>query len=211
MILLSSDLELRDRLISDPDSHWPDFWHQFGALIKGRIRAFRLSREDFEDVLQDISLHLIKNNCATLRNWDPSRSSLSSYLKVVVSSRCLDYIKSQFYKEMHNPKILPTETDDGLDLLEIIDSGEKDPSERLQLLRLSAAVDQVLNGMCKNKLLKPVDRQLILLRAYGLSFKEIGVITGMREGTLMTRFSRLRSIVSDRLQQAGIGPEVTED
>jgi RNA polymerase sigma factor (sigma-70 family) len=199
-----TDEEIRNLLIQDVKKGWSKFWLAYGGIIRGRVRAFHFSKEDTEDVLQDISIHLLKNDCKVLRTWDSTRSSLSAYLNVVAATRCLDFLKTGYHKYTVRKVGHSTDKQVEVDPMTLLEADEKSPAERLQLLQLGETINKCLRKLCEHDHLKPMDRNLVQLRALGHSFAEIAEILGIQEGNAVTRFSRLRAQLRETLTQAGV-------
>lgn len=199
-----SDEELRDLLLRDPKSGWPEFWKVFGPLITGRIHAHRLSQMDAQDLVQEISYHLIRNDFQLLRAWDPTRSNLSAYLSVITTSRCVDYLRSSWSNYTRRKVEAAEAPSDSPEGTAPQSSGPTTPADWCRNRELVEALRGCLERLQRAGRLKPLDCRIVELRARGVSFKDIAETLGISENNANTRFSRLRPELRACLARAGI-------
>jgi DNA-directed RNA polymerase specialized sigma24 family protein len=147
---------------------------------------------------------LIKNDFKVLRSWDSARSSLAGFLSVVAATRCLDFVRTSFHRYTQKKNEPGPECSEGFDLLDFLESDEKTPDERLHLLQVAETLGKCLEDLCQSNHLKPIDRQLVELRAMGMEFKEVAKILGIQDGNAMTRFFRLKEQLVASLEKAGV-------
>lgn len=201
-----SDEDLRELLIRDPRSGWPEFWKIHGPMITARIQAHRLSRTDAQDLVQEVSYHLIRNDYQLLRAWDPSRSTLSAYLSVITTSRCLDYLRSSWSSYTRRKWVASDSSSDTSDPLLDQCAPTPTPAEWSQNRQLVEALNGCLERLRKSRRLKELDCRIVELRSEGRTFREIAEHLGLSENSAMTRFFRLRPDLRACLTRAGIDP-----
>ena len=198
--------EILEQLFSSAQQGWPRFWSAYGEVIRRRVGRFRLSAQDCEEVLQNVSLRLIKDDFKILRRWDATKCSLEGYLSVVATSTSLDFLDSSFAAygmKKWNPPLVELSSD-GEDFVSAIPDREDNPAERLQRLQVEERVHETLERWNREGSLKDEDLILITQRLHGLSFREIAEILGLSQMNAITRFSRLRKGLALRLREAGI-------
>lgn len=66
-------------------------------MLRGVVRRI-LARRGLpldleEDLLQDIFVSLLKDDCAALADWDPDRGTLDAYLRFYARSRAIDQLR----------------------------------------------------------------------------------------------------------------------
>lgn len=175
-------------LYDNPNKGWPPFWLAYGQVVKRGIGRFRFQPDDRADVLQEITFHLVKDNCKFLRKWDPDRGALGAYLWVKTYSVCLDY-----KRKMKDHQ----EFDDN--------SGDNDHSPIIpfRIRELLEVFLRVLNQWSREGL--PVkDRILIEGRLDGKEYSDIAEKIEISKDNATTRFSRLRKDLRKRLENAGL-------
>lgn len=68
-----------------------------GPMLRGVVRRILLRRglalDLEEDLLQDVFVSVLKDNCAALAAWDADRGSLDVYLRQFARSRAIDQIR----------------------------------------------------------------------------------------------------------------------
>jgi RNA polymerase sigma factor (sigma-70 family) len=200
------DEELCERLIQCPSEGWPLFWKLKGGSILFRVRSFHLSREDEEDLVQEIAYALVKNDFQVLRGWDPARSSLSTYVSVLAASRCLDYCRKEFHR--HRKALVSIDSDDPSEdqLMVFLESSDPTPSERLHRLQVADTLMKCIDEVVGRRKLGEMDARILRLRILGQNFREIGNLLGVSMSYAMTRFSRIKEKLAEKLVSAGVRP-----
>lgn len=195
-----SEFDLEE-FLKNPLEGWETFWTLYGSCVKRAICKFNLTREDTEDILQEATVRLIKDDFEALRKWDKHRSSLCAYLHVIARSVSLDYLKSSFHQ--YNQKKIKTkeEPDREISCLDFLMDPNLTPDEFLQKKEVIRGVWKCLHEWSD---LKDEDRDLLYLRFMGVPFRKISKIKNIKENALMTRFSRLREELRRRLEDGGI-------
>lgn len=200
----SLECSLRDQLLEDPEIGWPLFWDAYGRDVLSRVHRFRLSPADQEDAVQEVIFHLVKNHFAVIKNWDSSRCRLRTYLSLVVTSRMIDYLRSDFSKYSARKVSQPPPGENVRDLLEDLPSEEISPEERVHRIQVASALELCLQKLTGQGILKQVDCNIVQMRGNGMPFKEISQVLGMTEGSVAARFSRARERILKALSNAGI-------
>ena len=84
-------------LLGGDKAAWDQFVARFAPIIYAAIRrAFAAAAwrfDDSEDVFQDVFLRLSRDNFRLLRNYDPARAVLSTYLTIVSRSVALNAMR----------------------------------------------------------------------------------------------------------------------
>ncbi len=91
------DMDLERCLQGDKEG-WDAFVRRVAPIIfraVARVLARHGRIEECEDATQDVFVRLIKDDHRLLRSYDPSRSSLSTWLTVVARSTALDLLRRQ--------------------------------------------------------------------------------------------------------------------
>jgi RNA polymerase sigma-70 factor (ECF subfamily) len=85
------------RLIAGDADAWSEFVARFSSAIFGAVintlRKAGFSSDDGVDIAQDVYVRLCKDNYHLLRQFDPQRASLRTWLGVVSSSTAIDYLR----------------------------------------------------------------------------------------------------------------------
>lgn len=186
--------EILNLLFTDPNRGWGPFWSAYGEVVKNRLWRFRFRPDDCADVLQEVTLRLVKNNFQILRKWDSSRGKLEAYLSVISASVCLDFIRKtkEFLEEGE----------------ELVDP-KPGPSGPYRVKELEGILFQVLERWSQEGLSES-DRELIEGRFKEREYSEIAEDLGITVANAMTRFSRLKESLRKRLENAGIVGEDLE-
>lgn len=93
------DLDLVQRLIDGDTEAWERFVDEFSSAIFGAvINTLRRSGhgpDDSNDVAQDVFVRLCKDDCRLLKQFDPKRAGLKTWLGVIASSVTIDHLRKQ--------------------------------------------------------------------------------------------------------------------
>lgn len=72
---------------------------RYGAMLRGVVRRILLrhglSPDLEEDILQDIFVSLLRDDCAALASWDPARAPLDTYLRLWARSRAVERLRAR--------------------------------------------------------------------------------------------------------------------
>ena len=95
----AEDGRLVARLVGDEASAWSELVERFGPVVYGAInktlRRYNRNGDDAGDIAQDVFLRLCQEGCRLLRQYDPARASLSTWLTVISVSGTIDFLRRQ--------------------------------------------------------------------------------------------------------------------
>ncbi|MCB9783775.1 MAG: RNA polymerase sigma factor [Candidatus Omnitrophica bacterium] len=194
---------LRDSLIKEPHHFWLVFWEKYGRLICSKVNSFHFSADDAQDVLQEISLYLLREDFKVLRNWDPKRSRLSTFLCVIAVSRCIDFKKKRDRSRNREVTSAGSESEE-TEILDLMQSEDPSPEDRLQRVEKTEMVINAIHDLCQNGKIKPIDRQILQLRLLGKPAQEIATLVDMNESAVNKRFFRAKQVLVARLENLGL-------
>jgi RNA polymerase sigma-70 factor (ECF subfamily) len=85
------------RLIANDTAAWSEFVDNFSGAIFGAVvntlRKAGYGPDESTDVAQDVFVRLCKDNHRLLKQFDPDRASLKTWLGVVASSTTIDHLR----------------------------------------------------------------------------------------------------------------------
>jgi RNA polymerase sigma-70 factor (ECF subfamily) len=137
------------------------------GLIYKASRIYTDSREDQEDLYQEIVLQLWKS----FENFR-GEAKITTYMYRVAMNTAIGFLnKSKRQQHIVRKVTLP-------DLQEEVDVASKERSQRLH-----GAISQ----------LNVIEKGIVFLFLEGNSYSEIGIITGFTENNVGTRMSRIKS------------------
>lgn len=201
-----ADEQLVSLILSSPDEGWRNFWDTHGRFIQRIIGRFDLCPEDIEEVRQEVCHSLIKDNYKILRAWDSEICSLRGFLSVITAHAVSNYFRSSFHRFNLKRVDLERDTEDRVEVHSGFMAASFSASERLYRVQVTRFLRKSLDEWVAREKLSPTDRELVLLRMRGLSFKEISALTGMTTSHATVRFTRLKPLLKKRLEEAGICP-----
>lgn len=157
------------------DKHKNLVWHLVLRLIN--------RREDAEDLCQDIFIRVFKD-IGKFRG----ESKLSTWIGTIAYHTCIDYLRKR-----GREKLFPTDDMGKVSLGKMVE--EKVPGN-VDKLYVKQIVHKIIEEM-------PVHYRTVitLYHLEDMSYKEIGQITGMPEGTVKSYLNRSRQILRDRVIQ----------
>ncbi|HSR70788.1 MAG TPA: sigma-70 family RNA polymerase sigma factor [Kiloniellales bacterium] len=95
---MSDDLVDLDRLMAGDKPAWDRFVGRFSAVIYAAVNR-RLGpagrHDEAEDVAQEVFIRLCARDYRLLRNYDPARAKLSTWLTVIANSAAIDHLRRQ--------------------------------------------------------------------------------------------------------------------
>jgi RNA polymerase sigma factor (sigma-70 family) len=201
------DQKLRDRILASPEEGWNDFWEAQEGFIHRIIGRFKLSPEDSEEVRQEVCHALIKDDFKVLRRWDPDRCSLRGFLSVIAAHSVANFYRSSFHRFTLRKTNTPGDSEVSEDYYSSLMVATFTATERLYRAQVIGFLRKSLDEWVSQEKLCAADRNLILLRLQGLSFREISTLIGITTNHATVRFSRLKPLLRKRLEEAGIQPE----
>ena len=202
-----TDEEIRNLLLAHPEEGWKPFWDRHGRFISQMIQRYRLHAEDSEEVLQEVSFRLIKDNLRLLRSWDPRRCMLRGYLAVIISSTCRSYLRSLRRRNFKNRFL--SQNDPAIAsffMLELPDSGPS-PLDLLHRQELTLLLWDCLDSSERSGIVKCRDRLLLEMRLNGANTLQIAQRLGISQGNAAIRYHRLKKVLKERLMQLGLRTE----
>jgi RNA polymerase sigma factor (sigma-70 family) len=87
------DVENLAGLISGDKAAWDSFVTRFAGLILAAVRRVVGPEVDVEDIAQDVFVRLCKDDYRLLRQYDPTRAALSTWLTIVARSVAHDALR----------------------------------------------------------------------------------------------------------------------
>jgi RNA polymerase sigma-70 factor (ECF subfamily) len=94
---------LPDALLNGDRAAWEGFVRRYGGLIVAAVRGVATTYGDIEDLTQEVFVRLCKDNFRLLRNYDPARAGLSTWLTIVARSTARDSLRRR------RPEAVPIE------------------------------------------------------------------------------------------------------
>jgi RNA polymerase sigma-70 factor (ECF subfamily) len=155
----------------------------FGAAIERLARSYEADSDKRRDLLQEIHLAMwrsfehFQHQCS-LRTWIYRVAHNVGATHVVRDRRS----KSRTFVSIDDVASLPASGESGAAL-----------DRRATLDRLYTFI----------QLLKPLDREVILLYLEGMDAASIGEITGLSAGNVATRIHRIKSVLASRFNEGG--------
>jgi RNA polymerase sigma-70 factor (ECF subfamily) len=162
-------------------------------LIKYKDRVFNLcyrflgDYDEAEDISQDVFVKVYN-----ALNKFGFRSSFYTWLYRITLNTCKNRVNSLAFKKAK--KNVQLENNENSELMKISEEGNN-PAVQLERKERGRLIQQAINK------LPPGQKTVIILRDIeGLSYEEIGNITGKRLGTVKSRLSRARLDLNKRLK-----------
>jgi RNA polymerase sigma-70 factor (ECF subfamily) len=151
-------------------------YSQHVAIVWKTAHAFAVSKEDRDDLFQEILISLWE----ALPNFE-SRAKLSTYVYRIAHRRALNWKRSQWRYEN---KLARYEQD-----FPGLGAAHSDPSAQARLDWLYRAIND----------LRPVDRTICLLYLDGVSYREMAEIVGLTEDNIGIRVHRCKQQLANQL------------
>jgi RNA polymerase sigma factor (sigma-70 family) len=199
-----SDEELRNRVVNQPEQGWSELWERYGGFISAVVRRYSLHTEDSKEILQEVSLRLVKDNLHLLRSWDPGRCVLRGYLAVVTSSVCRSYLRSAY---RHNSRLRFLSRDDpgaASQLIPFMYDPTPSPLEHLHRENLETLLKDCFDAWERAGELRHEDRLLLEMRLGGANNLQIARELGISQGNAATRYHRLKQALKRQLSNHGV-------
>jgi RNA polymerase sigma-70 factor (ECF subfamily) len=83
------------RLIGGDQTAWGSFVARFAGLVLAAVRRVVGPQGEVEDISQDVFVRLCKDDFRLLRQFDPDRAALSTWLTIVARSVAHDAIRKR--------------------------------------------------------------------------------------------------------------------
>jgi RNA polymerase sigma-70 factor (ECF subfamily) len=84
---------LPDALLRGKKAAWDAFVRRYGGLVVAAVRGVAMAQAEVEDLTQEVFVRLCKDDFRLLRNYDPERASLSTWLTIVARSTARDGLR----------------------------------------------------------------------------------------------------------------------
>ncbi|MBF0442511.1 MAG: sigma-70 family RNA polymerase sigma factor [Oligoflexales bacterium] len=155
---------------------------QYDAQIKRQVAGFEKNKELAKELYQEILIN-IYNSIPKFNN----QCSLKTWIFRVTQNGCINHSMKKCRTRSH--------TLFSLEELTLV-SNEKNPEERLSQTQDLSKIQEILDMM------KPLDRQIMLLFLEGLEHGEISAITGLTVSNIGTKISRIKNMINKNLLEA---------
>jgi RNA polymerase sigma-70 factor (ECF subfamily) len=80
-------------LIQGHKAAWDRFVHRYAGLILSAVRRVVGGEGDIDDIVQDVFVRLCKDDYRLLKQFDPARAGLSTWLTIVARSAARDAVR----------------------------------------------------------------------------------------------------------------------
>ena len=84
---------LPEALLRGEKAAWDAFVRRYGGLVVAAVRGIAAGQSEIEDFTQEVFVRLCKDDFRLLRNFDPARASLSTWLTIVARSTARDGLR----------------------------------------------------------------------------------------------------------------------
>ena len=173
-----SERRLAARLARGDETALKEIEAEYAGMMRGYLRQMLRDSSSSEDVAQQVMLEVWQRRAS----FDPSRSSLSSWIMMIAKSRAIDLMRRQV-PEPHDPAVTATLVDRG--------ASEQDPADELaEQWRMAHLLT----------LLPRDEAEILRMRFHDeMSQSEIAAATGIALGTVKMRMvsalGRLREMI----------------
>lgn len=93
------DLRLIRAMAGGDAAAWSDFVDRYAPVIYGAVaktlRKHGRDADEAADVAQDVFVRLCKSECRLLRQYDPAKAALSTWLTIIATSTAIDHLRKQ--------------------------------------------------------------------------------------------------------------------
>ena len=86
------------KLLGGEKAAWDRFVQGHAGVIFGAVRGQLVPagrNDDVEDVVQEVFLKLCRNDFKLLRNYDPARAKVTTWLTVIATTTAIDHLRKQ--------------------------------------------------------------------------------------------------------------------
>jgi len=106
---------------------WEAFVRRYAGLVVAAVRGIARETTEVEDLVQEVFLRLCRDDFRLLRNYDPTRAQLSTWVTIIARSTARDALRR------HRPVVVP---------IEAVPEGQLavDPVEPVRPLKLPEAL-----------------------------------------------------------------------
>jgi RNA polymerase sigma-70 factor (ECF subfamily) len=174
---VDQDLELLQRCLSGENSAWEALLRVYTRKIYNFCYRFTGRAEEAEDLTQEVFIKIFQ----TLRSFDASQGSFSTWLHRVARNHLVDH-----YRRTRKDRVTASIEDD-LETIQEKPSPGADPAGHLEVRERK---EQLQRGLDR---LSPDLREAVVLRdLHDLDYLEIAKVLGVPEGTVKSRINRGR-------------------
>jgi RNA polymerase sigma factor (sigma-70 family) len=197
-------MDLRESVLEDPEQGWKDFLAQYSNLFHSLIRRFPLSTEDREEIYQDLCAGLLRNSVKSLREWDPEKGSLSNYLAVITVNTARSFLRSRFHQDNQRTRSATPPHPDCPNLFEMLENPTRTVRDRLDRLQLIEMLEATINRLAAEGKIRLEDRDILVLRLSGLTYREIEDRLCIQANTQSRRLNRIKVVLQRALEAEGM-------
>ncbi len=86
------------KLLNGEKAAWDRFVRDHAGVIFGAVRGQLVAAgrsDDVEDVVQEVFVKLCRNDFRLLRNYDPQRAKVTTWLTVIATTTSIDHLRRQ--------------------------------------------------------------------------------------------------------------------
>lgn len=183
-----TDAELMARVANGRREALSQLYERYASLLLALALRILHNRQDAEEVVQEVFIYAWRR----ARSYDPSRSSVSSWLVVITRSRSLDRLRSA-----RRLASMQAEVE------RVGDSSATPPAEGFFQVLTEQRAERLRRALSR---LPPPQRQVLEYSYYrGWTQKQVAERTGVPIGTVKTRtflaMKKLRRELSDDIRQ----------
>lgn len=173
---------------ADPRPGWDEVAERYGPRIRKIAYQFTNDPHEAEDLTQDVFVRVLRN----LDRYRPG--TFDGWLYRITRNLFLNRLRRQTTVALE-----PLATDDA----DLPPSADPGPDEVVETDALSARLEAALATLPEE-----FRRAVVLCDVVGLSYEEIGAVTGWPLGTVRSRIHRGRRSLREVLEDADVVPEV---
>ena len=174
---MDQDLDLLKRCLTGEDSAWEALLRAYTPKIYNFCYHFTGRSEDARDLAQEIFIKIFQ----TLRTYDASQASFSTWLHRVARNHLVDH-----YRRTKRDR-MTSSVEEELTVLEETPSHAAGPSRYVEAQERKALLQQGLDQ------LSPDLREAVVLRdLHDLDYAEIAQVLSIPQGTVKSRINRGR-------------------
>jgi len=182
-----SDAELVEAIATGDQDALSELFDRFGGTLQGLATRILHNPEDAEEVLQEVFVHAWNH----ADRYDPSRSSVSTWLVMIARSRAIDRLRSRKVSDRTTTELQREKSNEHTSPAGVANVLEEERRKRVR---------EELGH------LPPEQRQVLDLAFYGgMSQSEIARTTGIPLGTVKTR-----TLLAMKKLRKALGDEVSE-
>ncbi|MGH7963211.1 MAG: RNA polymerase sigma factor [Candidatus Binatia bacterium] len=178
---------------------WAALIEQYKRLVWALLGKFaNLSLPEKEDLFQDVFVVLLDKGLKSFRG--STTYEFRSYLKIITANEAKSYLRRHGRRfEVLDPFLLTDETEG-----ETLSSGARsvDPAPGPEELVAQQEVWQRVR-LCLQDI-SPLDQEVFWMRERGRSYAEITKDLDLRQGTVASKYHRVKAKIEECLKKAGI-------